>query len=189
MLRRDAMMIERIRREHGYMVRLLAILRHKLNEIKEERAINYALVSEIVDYLSNHSEKVHHPKEDILYHHFLEHYGKQQTMENLEKEHQELASKTKEFASLIEMILQDAVVPQDMFVAHLEDFIESQRRHLELEERKILPLIEELFTTEDWQHVESLWSVSEDDPVFGDTIADRYKQLAERVRQSDAEYV
>ncbi|MDF4652581.1 cation-binding protein, partial [Vibrio parahaemolyticus] len=43
--------------------------------------------------------------------------------------------------------------------------------------------------TEDWQHVESLWSVSEDDPVFGDTIADRYKQLAERVRQSDTEYV
>lgn len=51
------MMIERIRREHGYMVRLLAILRHKLNEIKEENAINYSLVSEIVDYLSNHSEK------------------------------------------------------------------------------------------------------------------------------------
>ncbi|ELA8176875.1 hemerythrin domain-containing protein [Vibrio alginolyticus] len=183
------MMIERIRREHGYMVRLLAILRHKLNEIKKERVINYALVSEIVDYLSNHSEKVHHPKEDILYHHFLEHYGKQQTMENLEKEHLELASKTREFSSVIEMILQDAVVPQDMFVAHLEDFIESQRHHLELEERKILPLIEELFTTEDWQYVESLWSVSEDDPVFGDTIADRYKQLAERVRQSDTEYV
>lgn len=56
------MMIERIRREHGYMVRLLAILRHKLNEIKQENAINYALVSEIVDYLSNHSEKIHHLK-------------------------------------------------------------------------------------------------------------------------------
>lgn len=129
------MMIERIRREHGYMVRLLAILRHKLNEIKEENAINYSLVSEIVDYLSNHSEKIHHPKEDILYHHFLKHYGKQQTMENLEREHQELAEKTKEFSMLIEMILQDAVVPQDIFIAQLEDFIESQKRHLELEEK------------------------------------------------------
>lgn len=65
-------------------------------------------------------------------------------MENLEKEHQELAEKTKEFSMLIEMILQDAVVPQDIFIAQLEDFIESQKRHLELEERKILPLIEEL---------------------------------------------
>ncbi len=183
------MMIERIRREHGYMVRLLAILRHKLNEIKQERAINYSLMAEIVDYLSTHSETVHHPKEDILYNYFLNHYGKQQSIENLEQEHQELAEKTREFSEVIEMILQDAIVPQDMFITHLEDFINSQKRHLELEERKILPLIEELFTTEDWQHVESLWSENEDDPVFGETIADRYKQLAKRVRQSDMEYI
>ncbi|AXY01892.1 cation-binding protein [Vibrio alfacsensis] len=183
------MMIERIRREHGYMVRLLAILRHKLNEIKQEHAINYSLVSEIVDYLSNHSEKVHHPKEDILYHYFLEHYGQQKTIENLELEHKELAEKTKQFALIVEMILQDAVVPQEMFTQQLEDFITTQKRHLDLEERQILPLIEELFTSEDWLNVESQWQEGEDDPVFGDTIADRYKQLAERVRQSNVEFV
>lgn len=183
------MMIERIRREHGYMVRLLAILRHKLNEIEQERPINYSLIGEIVDYLSSHSEKVHHPKEDILYRHFLEHYGQQKTIENLEQEHIELAEKTKEFASVVEMILQDAVVPQEVFSSHLAEFIDSQKRHLELEERQVLPLIEELFTTEDWQAVESQWEQNEDDPVFGDTIADRYKQLAERVRQSEFEYI
>ncbi|WP_181027928.1 hemerythrin domain-containing protein [Vibrio jasicida] len=183
------MMIERIRREHGYMVRLLAILRHKLNEIKQENAINYALVSEIVDYLSNHSEKIHHPKEDILYHYFLKQYGQQKTIENLELEHQVLASKTKDFSMLLEMILQDAVVPQELFITQLEDFIVTQKRHLELEERQVLPLIEELFTSDDWQYVESLWHQSEDDPVFGSTIADRYKQLAERVRRNDVEFV
>ncbi|NIY89131.1 hemerythrin domain-containing protein [Vibrio campbellii] len=183
------MMIERIRREHGYMVRLLAILRHKLNEIKQEHAINYALVSEIVDYLSNHSEKIHHPKEDILYHYFLEHYGEKKTLSPFSLSHLDFSASTKAFSMLIEMILQDAVVPQDMFIAQLEDFIVTQKRHLELEERQILPLIEELFTSEDWQYVESLWHENEDDPVFGNTIADRYKQLADRVRQSDAEFV
>ncbi|MGR5067856.1 hemerythrin domain-containing protein [Vibrio alfacsensis] len=183
------MMLERIRREHGYMVRLLAILRHKLKEIQQEHPINYSLVSEIVDYLSNHSEKIHHPKEDILYHYFLEHYGQQKNIENLELEHQELAEKTKQFALVVDMILQDAVVPQEMFARQLEDFITSQKRHLDMEERKILPLIEALFTTEDWQYVESQWQENEDDPVFGDTIADRYKQLAERVRQNNKEFV
>lgn len=100
-----------------------------------------------------------------------------------------LASKTKEFSLLIEMILQDAVVPQEMFINQLEDFIVTQKRHLELEERQVLPLIEELFTSDDWQYVESLWHQSEDDPLFGSTIADRYKQLAERVRQNDVEFV
>ena len=69
------MMIERIRREHGYMVRLLAVLRQKIALLKEEQTINYSLVREIVDYLAHHSERVHHPKEDILYHYYLEHYG------------------------------------------------------------------------------------------------------------------
>ncbi|NTJ37936.1 hemerythrin domain-containing protein, partial [Vibrio vulnificus] len=61
------MMIERIRREHGYIVRMLAILRHKVELLKNEQPINYSLVAEIVSYLSDHAEKVHHPKEDILY--------------------------------------------------------------------------------------------------------------------------
>ncbi|MCJ2375882.1 hemerythrin domain-containing protein [Vibrio sp. ZSDZ34] len=183
------MMIERIRREHGYMVRLLAILAHKLRQLKDEKPINYSLVEEIVDYLANHSEKVHHPKEDIIYHHFLKRFGDQETISDLEHEHQTLSVKTHEFLDIVQMILQDAVVPQDIFISKLEAFIHDQRHHLELEERSILPLIEKRFLIADWQAVENKWSQSEDDPVFGDTIADRYKQLAERVRQSDSESV
>lgn len=53
------MMMEQIHREHGYMVRLLAILKKKWSMLKEEKPINYSLVKEIVDYLSTHSETVH----------------------------------------------------------------------------------------------------------------------------------
>ena len=41
------MMIERIRREHGYMARLLMILKTKLELLQKERAINYSLVAEV----------------------------------------------------------------------------------------------------------------------------------------------
>ncbi|EGQ8076309.1 hemerythrin domain-containing protein [Vibrio vulnificus] len=189
MLRRNAMMIERIRREHGYIVRMLAILRHKVELLKNEQPINYSLVAEIVSYLSDHAEKVHHPKEDILYRHYLEHYGAQRTIENLELEHKELAKKTAAFAEVVHMILNDAVVPQAMFIEQLETFISSQRQHLDIEERLILPLIAESFTTKDWQQVESQWLVNEDDPVFGETIADHYRQLAERVQRSEKEMI
>ncbi|NAX17644.1 hemerythrin domain-containing protein, partial [Vibrio sp. V22_P2S10T140] len=53
------MMIERIRREHGYMARLLAILRDKQRQLSNEQSINYSLVREIIDYLATHSESVH----------------------------------------------------------------------------------------------------------------------------------
>ncbi|MDR9827472.1 hemerythrin domain-containing protein [Vibrio sp. FNV 38] len=183
------MMIERIRREHGYMIRLLAMLRRKLVALKEEQTINYSLVREIVDYLANHSNSIHHPKEDILYHYYTEHYGHNQGMENLEDEHIALSNKTHDFLDLIEMILADAVIPQDVFIAQLEDFLSMQRKHLEFEEQSILPLIANAFTPQDWQQVEALWDKEDIDPVFGDTIADEYVLLADRVRRGERECV
>ncbi|MGF1778847.1 hemerythrin domain-containing protein [Vibrio nomapromontoriensis] len=183
------MMIERIRREHGYMVRLLAILNRKLHLLEREEPVNYSLIKEIVDYLTLHSEKIHHPKEDILYRYFIDHYGQQSTISNLELEHHELSDKTHDFLAIVEMILQDAVVPHEIFSTKLAEFIRNQKQHLDLEEQSVLPLIEKKFTTTDWQAVEALWTEVDDDPVFGDTIADQYKQLAERVRQNDYESV
>ncbi|MCK6262432.1 hemerythrin domain-containing protein [Vibrio sp. ZSDE26] len=183
------MMIERIRREHGYMVRLLAILRQKLALLKNEEMINYSLVRDVVDYLANHSEKVHHPKEDIIYHYFLSHYGHQFEISNLELEHQQLSQKTHEFLDVVDMILKDAVIPQDVFVGLLEEFLATQKRHLETEEGSILPLIDRTFKTSDWQAVEKLWDVCEEDPLFGETIADKYQQLSRRVNQLNSECV
>ncbi|NAW70514.1 hemerythrin domain-containing protein [Vibrio sp. V27_P1S3P104] len=183
------MMIERIQREHGYMVRLLAILGDKLESLKAEKSVNYNLLKEIVDYLGSHSEAVHHPKEDIIYRYYIEHYQAEPTISNLEKEHIQLAQQTQSFLNLVEMILQDAVVPQALFIEQLEGFIETQRGHLQLEERSVLPIISQTFTTSDWQNVEAQWVTNEDDPVFGETIADRFSQLARRVRKSSAECI
>lgn len=183
------MMIERIRREHGYMARLLAILKNKLECLKQERDINYSLIAEVVHYLMNHSDKVHHPKEDIIYRYYLKRYGSDQVIEDLELEHQLLSEKTADFLGLVDMILQDAVVPQQFFIEQLEGFVSVQKKHMELEERFIIPKIVEAFTVQDWQEVESQWQLPEDDPVFGQTIADQYKQLAARVRQSEGECV
>ncbi|MGF1696758.1 hemerythrin domain-containing protein [Vibrio kyushuensis] len=183
------MMIERIRREHGYMIRLLAILRQKLLRLKNEQTVNYSLIRDVVDYLANHSEKVHHPKENILYHYFLTQYGHQFEISNLELEHHQLSEKTHEFLNVVDMILKDAVIPQEMFVGLLEEFMLAQKRHLETEEESILPLISRTFNTSDWQAVEKLWDVSEDDPLFGSTIADKYQQLSRRISQLDSECV
>ncbi|WP_194436312.1 hemerythrin domain-containing protein [Vibrio fluminensis] len=181
------MMIEKIRREHGYMVRLLAILADKIERLKQEQPVNYSLIKEVVDYLSEHSENSHHPKEDLLYHYYRDHYGDKDEMENLEFEHKLLECKTRSFQNTVEMILQDAVVPHQVFIEQLEEFMKAQREHLEFEERKILPMICERFTVQDWQEVEQQFYHDDEDPVFGSTIAEQYAQLAQRVRETDNE--
>jgi hemerythrin-like domain-containing protein len=165
------------------MSRLLAILRRELVLLEDEKNINYTLVKEIIDYLSSHSEAVHHPKEDLIYHYYIEKYGDKTGITNLEEDHKVLAGKTHDFLDLIDMVLQDAVVPQDIIVVQLSEFIKSQKMHLDMEEKEIIPLILDTFSAHDWKHVESQWGSSDDDPVFGDSIAARYKHLANRVRQ------
>lgn len=123
------MMIERIRREHGYMVRLLAVLKQKIAMLEQEQQINYSLLREIVTYLADHSERVHHPKEDIIYQYYLDKFGQQQDIENLELEHKTLSTQTHAFLDTVDMILNDAIVPQDIFINQLKEFVYSQRRH------------------------------------------------------------
>ncbi|KII79882.1 hemerythrin domain-containing protein [Vibrio renipiscarius] len=178
------MMIEQIRREHSYIVRLLAILANKVDLLKQEQPVNYSLIKEVVDYLSEYSEKHHHPKEDILYHYYREHYGAREDMDNLAFEHKLLECKTHAFMNIVEMILQDAVVPHHLFIEQLESFMHAQKDHLTLEETTILPMICERFIAEDWQKVQSQYTGDEDDPVFGETIAEHYAQLAKRVRET-----
>ncbi|WP_073585874.1 hemerythrin domain-containing protein [Vibrio quintilis] len=181
------MMIERIRREHSYMTRLLAILSKKLYSLQNEQKINYSLVREIVDYLSSHSEAAHHPKEDLMYNYYIQNYGEKACIADLEADHKRLAEKTHAFLDVVDMILQDVIVPQDIFMDQLADFILVQKKHLEFEEREVLPLIDKTFTVDDWKVIESQWTYSEDDPVFGETIADRYKQLAQLLREERKE--
>lgn len=176
------MMIERIRREHGYMTRLLAILRNQYQRLQNEENVDYRLVKEIVDYLSSHSEAIHHPKEDLIYHYYVAHYGNDKHISDLAEDHVILSEKTHCFLDIIEMILKDAIVPQEVFMEQLAEFITSQKQHLDLEEKEILPLVSKAFNDQDWQYLESQWMKNEDDPVFGENIADQYKQLAERVR-------
>ncbi|MEL0611375.1 hemerythrin domain-containing protein, partial [Vibrio echinoideorum] len=43
------------------------------------------------------------------------------------------------------------------------------------------------FSVNVWEEVEFHWLLPEYDPVFGESIADQYRQLAARVRQNEQE--
>lgn len=174
-----------ISREHSYMVRLLVVLDQKLNLLKQDKPINYLIINDIVGYLQRHSELTHHPKEDLIYHYFLDHYGENQSIANLAYEHKCLSEMTQEFANLLEMVLQDAVVPHDVFREHLSEFIHQQKKHLDFEERKILPILKRHFTKQDWQEVEALWGSEDTDPLFGQSIDKEYQRLSEYMKSDE----
>ncbi|MGF1685557.1 hemerythrin domain-containing protein [Photobacterium japonica] len=178
------MILDDIHTEHGYIGRLLRLLQQKLVAIEQGKEVDYTLIKDTVEYLQHHAERCHHPKEDVLYHYYQAHYADQNgQLDSLEREHEELAGLTREFADTVEMILMDAVIPLDLFAEKLTTFVERQRAHLEFEERQIIPQIRERFTERDWLAVSDLYEECGGDPLFGQQVSERYRNLAARLHQ------
>ncbi|KXF79642.1 hemerythrin domain-containing protein [Enterovibrio coralii] len=172
------MLVASIHKDHNNISKLLKLLTQKLTAIKSEKPVNYSLIRDAVLYLQEHAEKYHHPKEDLIYHFYIDKYKDAEAVARLDAEHDSLASLTAEFADTVDMILMDAVIPLDLFAEKLNRFVVSQREHLELEERDILPLIEKQLSTEDWAYLQSQWDDELSDPLFGDTVSDKFVELA-----------
>ena len=82
------------------------------------------------------------------------------------------------------MILMDAVVPLDQFAQKLEAYINSQRDHLNFEERELLPQIANALSEDDWKQIELKWKQTDSqDPLFGLKVAKKYQELAQRINQ------
>ncbi|GAB6261482.1 hemerythrin domain-containing protein [Photobacterium sp. CCB-ST2H9] len=179
------MLLDSIHTEHGYISRLLRLLRTKLTAIREGHEVNYQLIRDIVTYLQNQAEHYHHPKEDVIYHYYINHYGNEQRILDLEAEHLELAALTAEFAETVDMILMDAVIPLDVFADKLNVFVERQKQHLEMEEKQVFPAIRKRFTSADWAAVESEYQDCLSDPLFGQEVSAQYRELARRLEPEE----
>ncbi|OEE85629.1 hypothetical protein A1OQ_02960 [Enterovibrio norvegicus FF-162] len=172
------MLVASIHRDHSNISRLLRLLTQNLGAIRDEKPVNFGQIRDTVMYLQEYAEKYHHPKEDLIYHYYVSHYDDLEGVAKLDAEHEELAVLTAEFADTVEMILMDAVIPLDLFADRLNKFVEQQRSHLELEESSVLPAIEKTLTTDDWNSLQSQWEEEEQDPLFGEQVAVRFKELA-----------
>ncbi|MDD1794156.1 hemerythrin domain-containing protein [Enterovibrio makurazakiensis] len=171
------MLVDSIHRDHRNISRLLRLLTDKLAAIRSEQPVDYGYIRDTLLYLKDHAERCHHPKEDLIYHYYLTNYADTEGVAALDEEHETLAALTAEFAISVDMILMDSVIPLDVFAGKLTEFVEQQQRHLELEERSVLPAIEKALTAEDWNYLQSQWE-EEDDPLFGEQVAARFKALA-----------
>ncbi|MDD1784061.1 hemerythrin domain-containing protein [Enterovibrio sp. ZSDZ35] len=176
------MLISSIHEDHNNISKLLKLLARNLTAIKNEKSVNYSLIRDAVRYLQEHAERYHHPKEDLIYHYYVDKYKGAEEVARLDAEHDSLAGLTAEFADTVDMILMDAVIPLDLFAEKLNRFVVSQREHLELEERAILPLIKKQLTKDDWDYLQTQWESELSDPLFGEQVSDTFVELASALK-------
>ncbi len=180
-------MLNTIHQDHRNLITLLSVLNWKLEAIRAGETVRYSLIRDIIDYMETYARKHHHPKEELIYGYSKQfHPSDNIDYDRLDREHEHLAEVIEDISQKVEMILLDAVIPLEQFADVLEDYIKTQKEHLGYEESTVLPEIARTLTPDDWRNIEQQWQHGvADDPLFGREVAERYRELAEYINQSN----
>ena len=169
--------IAALERDHANIAKLLEILESEILAIEVGKTPDYPLMQDIMRYLAQHSDRFHHPKEDLIFAQLLKRDpGVRADVEDLIKEHVVIGLAGQEFAGLLSASGVDSVAVREQLGASGFDYIRALREHMLREEKKLFPLAMEVLTEKEWQVIDAAVNAI-DDPLFDEMTADDYQRL------------
>ncbi len=174
--------IQVIRMEHFNIASVLACLAHCVREIEAGRwKVDHQLLAAVVEYLERYPEVYHHPKEDDFL--FAAMRRRQPELsKKLDMVHEE---HVKGGHMLSELRQAQAAYSLDSngwarFKTAAEAYLVFERRHMQREERELLPLALKILHEEDWKEIDEAFARN-DDPLFGSDRRQEFKDLVDRI--------
>ena len=172
-----------LRGDHRNMALLLDSLDAEIDKLAASGEPDYDLVRDIMLYVTEYPDVVHHPKEDIVYRHLKslrpEVHAK---LERVEKDHQYIEERGLKLKNDIEALSTDASLDRDELVADLRHYMEQLREHMYWEETELFSLADELQHYGDWSEV-LLANNEISDPLFGSRVDRKYRSLLASIQQ------
>ena len=154
--------IEILRQEHRNIEKLLRVMEQELNVFDRGERPDYDVVGAVIEFFEKYPDTCHHPKEDIVYEKFKARSpGRAASIANLQAEHREGAARLRRVAQAVANVLNDQDILRETIDRIIRDFIDSERKHIALEDDVVFPAIVETLRSEDWAEIAL-------------TIADRY---------------
>ncbi|MEZ5534634.1 MAG: hemerythrin domain-containing protein [Thiolinea sp.] len=176
-----------LHQDHIHLARLLKTLEQQADLLSTDADPDLDLILDIVDYIQNYPDLVHHPKEDMVYHAFqnISDDGGE-IVKHLLEEHAQLPSITKDFRNLMEEVVNGgSIISRAGLQAKIRHFIHVERTHMNTEEFVLFPLIEDKMGMAEWQQLEEILP-HKIDPLFGGNVVESYKSLYRSIEQQAA---
>ncbi|MEN9433661.1 MAG: hypothetical protein RLZZ422_1250 [Pseudomonadota bacterium] len=167
-----------LHKDHINLAVLLDLLEEQVKLLEDGEDANLWLITDIADYIGRYSDHIHHPQEDKVYETLAQCTSEcQEALDQLVAQHHQLPKDTLAFQELINGVLYSgAIVLRSDLVSQINEFIETQKTHINLEESTIFPLITKTLSAADWAALEKSL-MSAEDPLFGAKVVERYEQL------------
>jgi hemerythrin-like domain-containing protein len=164
-----------------YFGRLLERLRRELDVFAVGERPNYALMLDILAYLGEYCDRVHHPREDAAFACLARRLPELQLpLARLQQEHRVIAHAGDELRGLLSAIADGALAPRAEVEAAAATYLVYYRSHIDHEEREILGRAAAALRKDDWEAVRNAASRG-DDPLFGAAPHERFRQLRREI--------
>jgi len=174
-------LIESLHQDHRNLGKLLDLLENGLLALQSGSDPDYPLMVDIVEYVYSYPDVFHHPREDLLYQRAIERDPSvREEIEAVLMQHAELKKSTHSLLDSLNAVLDGALVDKVSLIGKIKDYIDLQRTHIVLEEAGIYPQVERLLTPDDIDWLDEQRPPS-NDPLFGDQVEERFRQLYKRI--------
>jgi hemerythrin-like domain-containing protein len=180
-------LIDSLRRDHANMELLLQILEQEIAVFDRPDKPDFDIIEGVLDYFRSYPAQCHHPKEDLL-------FAKLRARDpegaagiiDIEAEHGQAARRLERFAQLVGDVLDDQPIARGVLDAAVREFVEHERRHMELEERELLPNALASLHAEDWADLDARLADTRD-PLFSREAEASFEQLKQRIARWERE--
>ncbi|HEV8259229.1 MAG TPA: hemerythrin domain-containing protein [Burkholderiales bacterium] len=168
--------------EHAYFRQLLDLLHKQVDLFHTGDRPNYELMLDIVSYLQEYSDKVHHPREDAAYARLAKRRPDiELTLARFGQEHRVIAHAGKNLLNLLNQILGGALMQRAEVEVAAATYLVYYRNHIAKEEEDFVSRAAQALTAEDWEAVRNAVPGKSRDPLFGDRPEERYRELRRQI--------
>ncbi len=177
--------LESLIQDHRNMGRLLDAFERQLRIFHEAGEPDYELMQSALEYFLDYPDKIHHPKEDLVWARLVERDSAAVAgMGDLAVLHEELSALTHSIAYALKLVLQESTASRDWVGTSARNFLNAYRKHMEVEEALFFPLAAKALSAADWRKIDGQIK-SADDPLFAPRDALRFESLRKYIEDLD----
>lgn len=169
--------------EHANFAKLLNLLEGQLNLFHRGLSPNYALMLDIMCYMTHYPDLLHHPREDRAFEIVKQRIPAHAALvDELMAEHDVAVRSSARLVDDLENIVNGAILPREAVEQPGRDYIAHFRHHMAREEADLFPVVADVLTEGDWAVIDSQVKAAPD-PVFNVNAIRQYENVRREIER------
>jgi len=167
--------------EHVYFNQLLNLLHRQVDVFHSGERPNYELMTDIVSYLRDYSDRVHHPREDVAFARLAKRCPDLElVLARLGQEHRVIAQAGEALLKALQAVLGGSIIPRAEIEMAAATYLVYYGNHIAKEEEDVLARAAKELTPEDWEAVRTAVNPMRD-PLFDGEAEARFRELRRQI--------